>query len=150
MALSVGGRSLLPLGATKTLLLLYAGAATALTVIYTIRPDGFAAVTVLPAWTWLLLVLPLIPFVRRKYVWQLLVCVSIWIVFVVLHVEEPISVLRGLFSPAMALKEDGEDIIRLVTFNCGGGQRDALKEIYGAEINEPTSAQLNGPTQWMA
>jgi len=28
--------------------------------------------------------------------------------------------------------------------------RSKFGQTYGAEINEPTSAQLNGPTQWMA
>lgn len=112
----------------KVLLLLSAGVATILTVIYAIRPDIFAAVTVLPAWAWVLLVLPLIPFLRRKHIRQALACVFMWAIFAVLHVEEPRSVLRGVFSPAMSQK-GGEGIIRLVTFNCGGGQRDALEEV---------------------
>jgi endonuclease/exonuclease/phosphatase (EEP) superfamily protein YafD len=111
----------------RVILLLWAGIAVTLTFVYSIRPDAFSAMTFVPTWAWLVLVLPIIPFLRRKYRWPALVCGIAWIIFVGAHVEELRSVLRGALFPVERQKQ--ANVVRLVSFNCGCGREAALTEI---------------------
>lgn len=96
-----------------------------LTLAYSRRPDALAAVTAIPAWGWLVLFVPVIPFFRRKYRFPATLCGLLWLVFVLACVEEPRPLLRGLLSPAEPIKP--QNAIRVITFNCSG-QPAALKE----------------------
>lgn len=106
-------------------LLLSFVASCLLTVLYCVRPDAFAAVTFIPAWGWLVLLAPVLPFLRRKYCFPALLCGLAWLVFTLVHVEEPRTVLRGLLSPVQSTKPPGA--IRLVSVNCSGSPA-ALQE----------------------
>ena len=111
----------------RIILLLWAGIGCTLMLVYSIRPDAFSAITFIPAWAWLVLVIPIIPLLRRKYRWPALACGMAWLIFVGWHVEEVRSVLRGALSPVQRQKMANE--IRLVSFNCGCGREDALTEV---------------------
>jgi len=101
--------------------------AFALTGVYWLRPDIFSALTILPAWTWLFLVVPVLPFLRRRHLRYSIIFLSAWVLFLVLHVEEPRSLARGLMGPVSKQKPPGT--LRLVTINCAGGQKAVLHEI---------------------
>jgi len=113
----------------RAFLLLSSVSAACFFVVYAARPIAFSAVTIFPAWSWILFAFPLILFFRRKYLRYTTVCASAWIVFVLWHVEEPRSVLRGFLNPPRKEKPQIENVIRLVTFNCAGGQPEALDEL---------------------
>jgi endonuclease/exonuclease/phosphatase (EEP) superfamily protein YafD len=102
-------------------------AACVLTLIYCARPDPFAAITTLPAWCWLVLLVPALRFLRYRYRFPAFLCAAAWLVFALMHIEEPKSVLRGLLSPIEPTKPS--NAIRLVSFNCAGGKLAALQEI---------------------
>jgi hypothetical protein len=108
-------------------LILLIGAACFLTLIYCLRPDAFAVVTFFPAWGWLLLIVPMLPFLRRKYCFPALLCGLVWLVFVLLHIEEPKTLLRGLLSPVKSTKSPGA--LRLISVNCASGNPNVLHEI---------------------
>ena len=110
------------------LYLLQAGICALLAVVYTLRPDTLAAVTILPAWIWLILFgfLPL-TLIRKPYKAILLLPVATWLLFTILHIEEPRSLIRGFFLPATIEKSEGA--LRIITINCGGGQTRALSEL---------------------
>jgi vancomycin resistance protein VanJ len=97
-----------------------------LTLLYCARPDAFAAITSIPAWGWLVLFVPVLPFLRRKYRFPALLCSLAWLFFALVHVEEPKAMLRGLLSPIESTRPPGA--LRLVTLNCGGGKPTALQE----------------------
>jgi hypothetical protein len=111
----------------KTILGILAALGAIFTVLYAARPDFCAAVTILPSWVWPALLLPVLPFVRRRHLRPAAVCVGIWVVFAVLHVEEPRSMTRGLFWPVSLEKPDG--LLRIVTCNCGAGRIEALDDV---------------------
>ncbi len=111
----------------RILLLLWTGIAVALMLVYAIRPDSFSALTFIPTWAWLALVVPLVPFLRRKYRWPALACGAAWLIFAGWHVEEVRSVVRGALFPAQHQKPAGA--IRVVSFNCVCGSADALAEV---------------------
>jgi vancomycin resistance protein VanJ len=111
----------------KPLLLIETVIAIALTFIYWLRPDSLSALTILPAWTWLLLAAPVVPFLRRHYLKYSIIFISAWFLFLIIHVEELRSVARGLINPATEQKPPGA--LRLVTMNCGGGQPATLNEL---------------------
>ncbi|MFA7160022.1 MAG: endonuclease/exonuclease/phosphatase family protein, partial [Kiritimatiellia bacterium] len=108
-------------------LTLLTGAACFLTLIYCLRPNAFAIVTFLPAWGWLLLLVPMIPFLRWKYRFPALLCVLAWLVFALLYIEEPKTLLRGLLSPVKLTKSP--DALRLISVNCAAGTPGVLQEI---------------------
>ena len=115
---------------TKYVLAIYTAFTIALTLIYSLRPDAFAAITIVPAWMWALLLLPLIPVMhrnRKKCIKYMIPCVGAWLLFVVIHVEEPVSILHGILSPVN--RDKSTEVIRVVSFNCGGGQHGAFEEI---------------------
>lgn len=108
-------------------LTLLIGAACFLTLIYCLRPNAFAIVTFFPAWGWLLLMVPMLPFLRRKYRFPALLCGLAWLVFALLHIEEPKTLLRGLLSPVKPTKSP--DALRLISVNCAAGNTGVLHEI---------------------
>ena len=102
------------------------GLAVLLGVLYWFRPDPFAALTVLPAWSWLLLALPMVFGWRRaNRRWMTMAAVA-WLLFAAVHVEEPSSLARGWFHPIGDDKPTGA--LRVVTLNCGGRHAAALEE----------------------
>ena len=108
-------------------LTLLTGTACFLTLIYCLRPNSFAIVTFLPAWGWLLLMVPMLPFLRRKYLFPVILCGLAWLVFALLHIEEPKTMLRGLLNPVKSTKSP--DALRLMSVNCAAGNPVALCEI---------------------
>jgi len=111
----------------KIILWLETFIALLLAVVYWIRPDFLAAVTIFPAGIWLLLALPLLPFLRRRHLPLTILFLGAWVIFVVIHVEESHSLVRGLISPLSKVKPAGA--VRLVTVNCGGGQSSVFDEL---------------------
>ena len=102
------------------------GLALILGIIYQFRPDPFAALTVLPAWSWLLLALPVAFGWRRANRRWMISAVAAWLLFAAVHVEELSSLARGWFHPIVDDKPVGA--LRVVTLNCGGGHAAALLE----------------------
>jgi endonuclease/exonuclease/phosphatase (EEP) superfamily protein YafD len=104
-------------------LLAYASIASCIVlfVIYSMRPDWAAALTIFPAWLWLAGWLLALPALRsRLFVW----CSILWLCFVVVQVEESQSMLRCLLPV-----EQVEDSLRITTVNSSGlivSIRDAL------------------------
>lgn len=91
--------------------------------VYSIRPDWAAALTIFPAWLRLVVWFLGLPALRTR----LFVLSSVlWLCFVVVQVEEPRSMLRGLL-PVEPVKNH----LRVTTINCSGSiasVRDALIE----------------------
>ncbi len=108
-------------------LTLLIGTACFLTIIYWLRPNAFAIVTFFPAWGWLLLIVPMLPFLRRKYRFPAILCGLAWLCFALLHIEEPKTLLRGLLSPVKSTKSP--DVLRLISVNCAAGNPLVLQEI---------------------
>ena len=102
------------------------GLALILGIVYQFRPDPFAALTVLPAWSWLLLALPMVFGWRRANRRWTTLATAAWLLFAVVHAEELSSLARGWFQPIEDDKPTGA--LRVVTLNCGGGHADALAE----------------------
>lgn len=89
------------------------------------RPDWAAALTIFPAWLWLvgwLLVLPV--FRQRLFVWSSL----LWLCFVAVQVEESRSLLRCLVPV-----EQVGDSFRVTTVNCSS----SIVSIRDALLDEP-------------
>ena len=85
--------------------------AITLTLIYEARPDWATALTIFPAWSWLPMFIPTIPFLKEK------ICIIpclLWLCFAILHIEEPRSLLRSLTT------FNKERTIRVITINCSG------------------------------
>ena len=102
------------------------GLALFLGVIYQFRPDPFAALTILPAWSWLFLALPLVFGWRRANRRWMMLAGAAWLLFAAVHVEEVSALARGLLRPIDEDKPAGT--LRVITLNCGGGHADALAE----------------------
>ena len=117
----------------KILLLADAAIAAFLALAYGLRPDVLSALTILPAWAWLGLALPGIPFLRRRHLAHSVLFLAAWMAFAGLHVEEIRSVPRGWISPIRERKPP--EALRLVSFNCGGGQPAALLELEGLDAD---------------
>ena len=111
----------------KILLLVGASLAAFLALAYGLRPDALSALTILPAWAWLGLALPGLLLLRRRHPAHSILFLAAWIAFLGLHAEEIRSVPRGWISPVRERKPP--DALRLVSFNCGGGQPAALLEL---------------------
>lgn len=102
------------------------GLAAFLGVIYQFRPDPFAALTILPAWSWLLLALPMVFGWRCANRRRMMLAGAAWLLFVAVHVEELPTLVRGWIHPVAEDKPAGT--LRVITLNCGGGHADALTE----------------------
>ena len=109
-----------------------------LTWAYHVRPDWAAALTLFPAWAWLFLS-SLLCFSLRRRPGQ--IGLGCWLVFALLHVEEPRSLLRSLL-PAPAPHS-----LRIATVNATGSFlaiADALKEAPDIVLVQESPA----PAQW--
>lgn len=93
--------------------------AAGLLILYGTRPPQFVAVTIFPAWSWLVLLLPMLLLIRRRCLAIATVALVLWVAFAAIHVEEPRSVIRGWFSSAQLAAPEG-GAIRIVSFNCAG------------------------------
>lgn len=98
---------------------LFLATAIFLWVAYAGRPDWATAVTIFPAWVWVVLGIPLILFLHRpwrKYGGVLLV------VFLLLFADETVALLRTFWS------ENAEYDFRVVTVNAAG-QMEAVEAV---------------------
>lgn len=93
----------------------------AVSVCYWLQPDWLAAVTLVPAWCWLLpgIVLAGFGMSRRHKSWCLCVLV-LWATYTALFVEEARSLIRTANRPPAGRKPAGEPrrVIRVVCLNC--------------------------------
>ena len=110
----------------NVLLVLECGLAVFLAVGYQFRPDHLAALTVFPAWSWLLLAIPVAAVWRHANRRLAALAAAAWMVFAVVHVEEFSSLGRGWIHPVVENKPAG--VLRIITLNCGGGHVAALAE----------------------
>jgi vancomycin resistance protein VanJ len=101
---------------------LSAGFAVFPTIVYLARPDACAALTVFPPGVWLLLGLGLLLLGIRRAARRPVVGVALlWLLFLVLAIEEPRSLLRLTPAPRGTL--------RIVSLNCAGGNALAAAEV---------------------
>jgi vancomycin resistance protein VanJ len=113
-------------------LVLSAGLWLAVSACYWLQPDCLAALTLVPAWCWLLpaFVLFRLGFDRRR--WRLPGAVLLlWLVFVVAFAEDVRSLVRLGRSPTadwLAAREQGR-AIRIVSLNCRLGDARAAAEV---------------------
>lgn len=98
----------------------------ALALCYALRPDTCAAVTLFPAWLWVLpgwlLVVPL-----RSHSRVASGCVLAWLGLLLLFAEEPRSLVR--FRDVEPVRSAGGGMFRVVSLNCAGGSPDAAAEV---------------------
>ena len=79
--------------------------------VYAMRPDWAAALTIFPAWAWLVfLLLAFTPPSKNTS----FLALAMWLIFTILFVEEPRSFFRG--EP----DEAATDALRCITINCSG------------------------------
>lgn len=110
-----------------------------LTWTYGRRPDWATALTLFPAWVWLVFSLVLFFSIRHLHGKIGLGC---WLAFSIIHVEEPISLLRSFSS-----HEKGQPVLRVATVNCSGSFGaiiDALAESPDIVLIQESPA----PSQW--
>jgi vancomycin resistance protein VanJ len=101
-------------------------------VVIATRPDALAALTVFPAWTWLLPGLGVAAFgLSRKYPKPFLCVVGLWLIQALILSEEPRSLLRFGKWPSEEWKTARQHnrAIRVITINCAGGNEKALAEV---------------------
>lgn len=111
----------------KLILFVGIGIAWGLLLIYGLRPDYGAAITIVPAWCWLVVGISFLCAMRLRH-WRIsLLCLVSWATFCCLYVEEPVSVVRGMVRPPSRVKSAG--VLRVVAANCGGGLRAVLAEL---------------------
>jgi hypothetical protein len=80
--------------------------------VYWLRPDWAAALTIFPAWIWLIFWLLALPLIKTR---TFAIASCCWLLFGVFQVEEWQFVLRS------ALPVDKrEDSLRITTINCSG------------------------------
>lgn len=96
----------------------------ALAVVYALRPDGAAAVTVFPVWAWLLPGLLVAAAGWTKPRWALLAALA-WVLYLGALAEEPGSLWRGRTTAPVP----GPGGLRVVTLNCAGGSEAAAGEV---------------------
>ena len=98
-----------------------------LKICYGTRPDACAAITVFPAWIWLVPGLTLTALgYRRNGKRTFLIVVAVWLFFLLSETEEPWSLLRAM--PLRTTKSRGETL-RVVTLNCAIGSPLAAAEV---------------------
>jgi endonuclease/exonuclease/phosphatase (EEP) superfamily protein YafD len=100
----------------------------AITLVFWLQPDAFAAVLVLPRWLWIApgLALALLGLTRqRKRITGL--ALILWLIYCVFFIQEFRRLFRLGTTPAMA-SGDGKSI-RVVSLNCNGGNEKAAAEV---------------------
>lgn len=116
-----------------SLCLLSLALGTVLGLLYALRPDWAAAVTIIPAWAWLVPgALPLL--LGRPYPRTSGAALVIWVVFLLAFVEEPRGHLRALFTGDPYEHLQRSDYIRVATLNCGSTGAACLPEL---AVHEP-------------
>jgi endonuclease/exonuclease/phosphatase (EEP) superfamily protein YafD len=104
----------------------------ALTMIYLIQPDAFAAITVFPVWVWLVPGLTLAGLGWRPGSHRRVAVVSsAWCLVLLVMAEEPTSLLRSLTSSETARRaaERRHEAVRVVSSNCAVGNPNAAREV---------------------
>jgi vancomycin resistance protein VanJ len=96
------------------------------------RFDAWAAITVFPAWAWLVpgLFLVAVGLRRRGNRWSVLVIGS-WLMFLLAYAEEPWSLFRLATSSGSSSRASPGDVevLRVVSLNCDVGNRGAAEEV---------------------
>jgi len=120
-----------------------------LIICYVYRFDVFSAITIFPVWFWLLPGFIITGFgfinVKKRYV---ILVGMLWVLFVGLIADETIGVLR-VFNKS----EASENVLRVVTLNCGGGSYKAASEVieYNPDIvllqETPSEAEVRQLTE---
>lgn len=95
-------------------------------IVYALRPDAWAAVTVLPAWVWAAPGLGLAALAWRAGRWAG-VSALCWLLFLLVHSEEVRSLRRPRAWDATVSPAPGA--LRVVTLNCAGGDAAAAGEV---------------------
>jgi endonuclease/exonuclease/phosphatase (EEP) superfamily protein YafD len=94
---------------------------------YYFRPDSYAALTFFPPWLWtvfgVVLSMPLL-FLRR---YLFIMAITAWLLFTFVFAEEPMCLIRQLYSPSTISKQPG--ILRVVSLNCAGRNPKAADEV---------------------
>jgi vancomycin resistance protein VanJ len=108
---------------------LTAGIGACLTLTYRIQPDPLAAITVIPAWCWLVPWLALLlrsRHQRRGWPWRSLLLMGC--LFATLCVEQTRSVPRGLWIRIQDA-QDSESRLRVVSLNCHVGTPQVVDDL---------------------
>ena len=116
----------------RYLLAASAALCAAIFLCYRCQPDWLAALTLVPAWFWLVpgFVLAAFGFRRQQRIWAFAVLL-LWLAFAAVQVEEVQSVCRGICGPAAqweAAQRQGRGI-RVVSLNCAAANRLAAAEV---------------------
>jgi len=97
-----------------------------LVVCHWFQFDALAAVTLVPPWGWLILVLLIIAVGYRGLTRPTLLAIGVvWILFTALFVEEARSMFR--FTQQTVARDDSNNV-RIVTLNCNIGSHEAVLE----------------------
>jgi endonuclease/exonuclease/phosphatase (EEP) superfamily protein YafD len=111
---------------------LSAGLCLAAAFCYGLRPDWCAAVTVFPPWVWAAPGLLLVALGWRRSSKRFVAGVgALWLLYLTMFAEEPVSLLRWRTRPAAGLQIAGGrgQILRVVSLNCAGGTKEAAAEV---------------------
>lgn len=119
---------------------------------YLLQPDALAALTVIPAWCWVLpgavILLEARPLVRSPW-W--VVCLAIWTGYVYTCVEQSHSLVRGWFtSPSAEWTAPAAPPLRIVSLNCLVGSPSVVHDLQPQEPDlallqeSPSEAHLEG------
>ncbi|MCH8274654.1 MAG: endonuclease/exonuclease/phosphatase family protein [Armatimonadetes bacterium] len=108
----------------------------ALSVLYILRPDGFAAITINPVWVWLAPGLFLILLGWRMSTKRIgLVVFLMWVLFIGLLGDEPRSLIRSGTWPDPEWRDARASgrALRVVSLNCAAGSAEAAAEVISYE-----------------
>ena len=118
---------------------------------YAYRFDTCAAITAFPAWSWIIPGFILTAFGSIKVKKRIpAIIFSLWIIVIIFLADETKSIIRTPLRPKYE-----EDMIRIISLNCGGGNYDAAKEIspYNPDIvllqETPTKNQTETLTKYL-
>ena len=118
--------------ATVVLSIASAAATLPLAIIYWLRPDSCAAITVWPVWAWAIPGLAiLLPGIRRGRGRPALLAACVWAVWLVALAEEPKSLLRFNQLDSVEWRTAAREgrAIRVVSLNCAAGTVEAMGEV---------------------
>jgi len=102
-----------------------------MSLVYSSKGDGWAAVRFYPAWCWAVLGVILALVGRGAGKWMWIIVVLVWVVYVPIFVVEVESLVRGWRAEdfrQLSTQRD-EYVIRVVSMNCAGGQLAAAREV---------------------
>ena len=98
--------------------------AAVISPLYAMQPDAAYALTIWPAWVWVIPALPAIVLAARRSRAHGALTLIVWIAFAGVFVEEFFTMPRGLFPSADV--QPGE--VQVVSLNCMGGDGAAVVE----------------------